>query len=757
MSALEPRPVLGIDRLVAEPGAWLRGRRVALLANQASLTSDHRPSVDALASALDGGLVALLTPEHGASGLEEDATAVPDGRDARTGLPVVSLYGPRRRPDADQLAGLDAVVVDLRDVGVRCYTYATSVALLLEAAAETGTEVLVCDRPAPLGGRVEGPALEPARRSFLAYLDVPFQHGLTLGEVARFHARRLGGAPLTVVAVEGWRRGEPEPSTFVPPSPGLPSPSAVALYPGLVALEGTALSEGRGTPLPFELVGGPDVDGHALARDLNDRSLAGVWARPVAFRPDAGKLAGRTCGGVQLHVSDPAALRPLEVAATLLGHLHDAGQVAWRASASMPWANDPDAGRPWHEPVEGLLVDALLGDASFRAVVEGEVSFEEVAEGWSTQHAGFLEEVAADLLYTPAPRPFGAAFGAAGAGRGARAGDEPGDAPEDPPEARRGAAEAASRPSGELGLGIDAGGSSTRWRLEGPAGTVAEGRLAPLAGHLYDDAGRADAETRVGELAAAVRAAALRETSTEGPAAVVAGVTGLAPAGEEAAWLRRTVAGRLGLPEAAVTVLDDVELAFGAAFPHADGVLVYAGTGAIAVARADGGRIRAGGHGYLLDDDGGGFSIGRAALRAVLRRADELGRAPDTPLARRLYEALGGDAWDRVRAHVYGGGRSAVAALLPVVARAAEDGDGDARAVLAWAGEELARLARVLLERCGDARPVALAGGVAKVGGALEASFRSGLPAGTRVLVVTEEPVQVAARRARAAATGRAP
>ena len=172
---------------------------------------------------------------------------------------------------------------------------------------------------------------------------------------------------------------------------------------------------------------------------------------------------------------------------------------------------------------------------------------------------------------------------------------------------------------------------------------------------------------------------------------------------------------------------------------------------------AAGQRIRAGGHGYLLDDDGGGFSIGRAALRAVLRRADDVGDAPDTALARRLYGAIPGADWDRVRAYVYGGGRGAVAALVPLVVQAAADGDGEARAILAWAGEELARLARVLLRRCGEARPVALAGGVAKVGGELEGSFRGALPPGTEVQVVTEEPVRVAARRARIAAQSAAP
>ena len=214
---------LGIDRLLEGPDGWLHKGRVALLANQASLTSGRRPTASALQAVLGDRLVALLTPEHGASGFEEDATAVPDGFDSRTGLPLHSLYGPRRRPDASLLAGLDAVVVDLRDVGVRCYTYATSVALLLEAAREAGTEVVVCDRPGLLGPRVDGPALEPARRSFLGYLDVPFQHGLTLGELMRLQARRLGGAPLRVVEVRGWRRSDADPGDFVPPSPGPPT------------------------------------------------------------------------------------------------------------------------------------------------------------------------------------------------------------------------------------------------------------------------------------------------------------------------------------------------------------------------------------------------------------------------------------------------------------------------------------------------------------------------------------------------------
>lgn len=725
------RSTLGIDRLLAEPERWLKGGRVALLSNQASVTSDHRPSATALQAALAGRLVALLTPEHGASGFEEDAASVPDGRDARTGLPVHSLYGPRRRPDPGLLREVDAVVVDLRDVGVRCYTYAASVALLLEVARETGTEVVVCDRPALLGSRLDGPALDPAGRSFLAYLDVPFQHGLTLGELMRLHARRLGGAPLRVLEVQGWRRGDADAGAFVPPSPGLPTPAAAALYPGLVALEGTELSEGRGTPLPFQLVGGPGVDGDALARDLNARGLQGVWARPLSFRPDSGKLGGRRCDGVQLHPTDMTRLRPLEVGAAALSALRSAGRLRWRRCEEMPWARHPDAGRSWHEPVEGWLVDALLGDASFRAVVEGEASFGDAAARWAQAHAAFLEEAAPELLYRPAPAAASASA----------------------PAAPRATGRKARRPAGAggCGLGLDAGGSSTRWRLEDEGGVVAEGRLAPLARHLFDAAGRADASARLDELAEAVLPAV-----PEGLSAMVGGVAGLAEGSAEASWLASELAARLGLAPERVRVLDDIEVAYRGAFPDGHGVVVVAGTGAIAVTRGTHGRLRAGGHGYLIDDDGGGFSIGRAALRAVLREADRLGAPPGGPLARHLYQAIGASDWDGVRAYVYGGGRQAVARLVPAVRAAAVAGDVEAQAILRWAGDQLARLASLVLARVGEPRPVALTGGVARVGGPLETAFRDGLPAPVEARTVLDEPVVTAARLARALARARA-
>lgn len=401
--------LLGIDRLVDDPAAYLGGaERVALLTNQACLTSDWVPSVDALQRAIGPALVGLLSPEHGPSGFGEDATAVEDRHDAHTGLPVLSLYGPRRKLAVEELRRFDAVVIDLQDVGVRCYTYATTMALLLEAARETAASgdadatvrVVVCDRPNLLGPRVDGPMLEPRLRSFLGYLPVPFQHGLTMGELARTYARLLGGVPLEVVPLAGWRRDDaPSGKPFVPPSPGLPSLAAVALYPGLVALEGTTLSEGRGTSLPFELLGGPGIDAYALARDVEAIALPGLRARPIDFTPESGKLRGRACAGVQLHVTEPGALRPLTAVARVLRSLTHAGVLSWVDSATLPWSSSPDAGEPWHEPVHGPLVDGLYGSDSLRLWIDGDGPVEALDAAWEPGHRAFLEDVDADLLY----------------------------------------------------------------------------------------------------------------------------------------------------------------------------------------------------------------------------------------------------------------------------------------------------------------------------------------------------------------------
>jgi len=369
----------GIDGLIADPGRFLAGRRVALLANQASLTADGTATLEALRTAPGIEVVALLAPEHGWSGSEEDATPIPDRRDPRTGLPLVSLYGPRRRPAPEVLRAFDAVVVDLQDVGVRCYTYATTVALLCEVAAETGTRVIVCDRPNPLGGRVDGPALDPARRSFLGYLAVRFQHGLTIGGLLAQFVRPLS-VDLRVAPVGDVGAAR---LPFVPPSPGLATLEAVRLYPGLVLLEGTNLSEGRGTTLPFQLLGAPWVEGYALAAALNRLDLPGLHFRPVTFRPRSDTHAGEVCHGVQLHVVEAALLRPLEAVVRVLRCLRESTDAfAWVDAGAMSWAEHPDAGAPWFEPARGPLIDALTGDDSLRRVIDGDLTWEDAEAAW---------------------------------------------------------------------------------------------------------------------------------------------------------------------------------------------------------------------------------------------------------------------------------------------------------------------------------------------------------------------------------------
>lgn len=374
---------LGIDALLAAPERYLEGRKVALLANQASLTSEGRPTLEVLRTHPGIELVALLTPEHGWSGYEDDATPIGDRRDARTGLALHSLYGPRRRPTAEVLAGVDAVVIDVVEVGVRCYTYATTAALVCEAAAETATRVVICDRPNLLGPRVDGPALDPAHRSFLGYLDIPFQHGRTLGEVVAWGVRDVG-VDLVVTPLAGVSPVARAPALFVPPSPGLPSAEAVALYPGLVLLEGTNLNEGRGTALPFQLLGAPWLDGYALAGQLNELGLPGLLCRPVSYVPRTDTHAGKLCHGVQLHVTNRKLLRPLEAVISILRHVkrEHADAFRWVPAAEKPWAELPGAGEPWHEPVTGYLVDALAGDESVRAVVDGAMSLYTARAAW---------------------------------------------------------------------------------------------------------------------------------------------------------------------------------------------------------------------------------------------------------------------------------------------------------------------------------------------------------------------------------------
>ncbi len=293
-------------------------------------------------------------------------------------------------------------------------------------------------------------------------------------------------------------------------------------------------------------------------------------------------------------------------------------------------------------------------------------------------------------------------------------------------------------------LGIDAGGSSTRWLLLDAAGEeLARGAGGPVSAIQL---GTDERGAVLGRLAALLQQA----SAVAKPTRVVAGVTGLEPGSPDASLLAATIAEALAVAQDAVSVMPDIHTAYLAAFRPGEGVLVYAGTGSIAFHLAVGGStIRAGGHGYLIDDAGGGYSIGREALKGVLRRWDEQGAPPRGHLASGIYASLGGDDWDTIRREVYGGGRARVAALTPVVSLAAARGDEDARLVLAAAGTELARLARIVCGRLGVVLPVMLAGGVARCGAPLTDALSAALPSGTRLGVTAREPVEAAALLAR--------
>jgi uncharacterized protein YbbC (DUF1343 family)/CubicO group peptidase (beta-lactamase class C family) len=318
----------GIDVLRAEGFARLRGKRVGLVTNHTGRAIDGVTTIDLLHKAPDVTLAALFSPEHGIRGLLDEK--VDSSVDERTGLPIHSLYGELRRPAPELLAGLDAIVIDLQDIGARFYTYTTTTAYVMEEAAKRSLPVFVLDRPNPINGwQIEGPTLDKEALGFVGYFPMPIRHGMTLGELARlFNGENKIGADLTVVEMKHWARGtwfDQAGLPWVNPSPNMRNLIQATLYPGIGAIEWTNISVGRGTDTPFEQVGAPWIDGVKLAEALNARRLPGISFYPVAFTPTSSKYANEECRGVFLVVTDRQALRPVRVGleiASALSRLH---------------------------------------------------------------------------------------------------------------------------------------------------------------------------------------------------------------------------------------------------------------------------------------------------------------------------------------------------------------------------------------------------------------------------------------------------
>ena len=376
-------PVLtGIDVLRAEGFARLAGAKVALLTNHTGIARDGTSTIDLLHGAKNLTLVALFSPEHGIRGTLDEK--VPSGRDEKTGLPIYSLYGETRRPTAAMLAGVDTIVIDLQDIGVRFYTYASTMGLVMEEAARRGIAVVVLDRPNPIDGwRIEGPITDEAVLGFTSYLRMPIRHGLTIGELARlFNGERKIGAKLTVVQMPRWRRDwwfDDTGAPWINPSPNMRSLTQATLYPGIGAIESSNISVGRGTDTPFEQLGAPWIDGLALAAALNARDIPGVRAYPIRFTPASSVYAGQACGGVSFTVTDRDALRPTRLGvevASALARLYP-GQYTLK----------PD--------------DRLIGSKATTARILGGEDPAAIAATWAADEAKWRLLRAKYLIYTP--------------------------------------------------------------------------------------------------------------------------------------------------------------------------------------------------------------------------------------------------------------------------------------------------------------------------------------------------------------------
>ncbi len=324
----------GIDVLEAHDFRELRKDsshvvRIGLVTNQTAVDAQGRRTADVLAHAPGVRLTAIFRPEHGIEGTL-DSTNIGDAKDPATGAAIYSVYGDsdaKRRPSAAALANVDEIVYDIQDVGVRFYTYESTLGYFLEAAAKAGKTILVLDRPNPLGGAVvQGPVADAGKESFVSYWQTPVRHGMTVGELAKmFNTERGIGAKLTVVTMEGWMRGDWFDATgrvWINPSPNMRSLNEAVLYPGIGMIEGTNISVGRGTDTPFEVLGAPWIDATTLAKTLNARELSGVRFVPVNFTPDASVYANKQCGGVNVIVTDRNALDSPEMGLEIAGALH---------------------------------------------------------------------------------------------------------------------------------------------------------------------------------------------------------------------------------------------------------------------------------------------------------------------------------------------------------------------------------------------------------------------------------------------------
>lgn len=385
---------LGLERLCGSYGDLIKGSRVGLVCNQASVIHGLNHSADILRAAEGVNLTALFGPQHGIRGdLQDNMIETPHTTDRETGLPVYSLYSETREPTEEMLRDVDVLVCDLQDIGCRIYTFIYTIANCMRVARRLGKRVVVCDRPNPIGGvAVEGNVLENGFESFVGQYPLPTRHGMTAGELARmFNEHWEIGCELEVVPLEGWSRELWFDETDVPwvmPSPNIPTVDSATVFPGTVHVEGTQMSEGRGTTRPFELAGAPYIEAAEFARSLEALNLPGVKFRPTNFQPTFQKHAGVTCGGVQIHVQDREVFKPVLTGVAIIKACHDSYGDAFR------WKEPP-----YEYVFDKNPFDVISGTDRMRKAFESGETLQEIEGSWQESLGHFLGEREKFLIY----------------------------------------------------------------------------------------------------------------------------------------------------------------------------------------------------------------------------------------------------------------------------------------------------------------------------------------------------------------------
>jgi uncharacterized protein YbbC (DUF1343 family) len=385
---------LGLETLLEAEPHRLRGARVGLICNQASVDHKFRHAADLLYEHPTVELRALFGPQHGIRGdVQDNMIETEHTVDRETGLPIHSLYSETREPTEAMLADLDVLVLDMQDVGCRIYTFAYTMANCMVAARKFGKKVIVCDRPNPINGvDVAGNVLEPEHASFVGQFSIPTRHGMTLGELARmFNEHFQLNCDLEVVKMEGWERNSWHDQTDAPwvmPSPNMPTLDSATVFPGTVHFEGTQLSEGRGTTRPFELIGAPYVEAEEYARRLNELDLRGVFFRSCIFRPTFQKHGGTSCGGVQIHVIDRNVFEPVMAGVAMVKVAHDLYPKEFR------WKEPP-----YEYVYDRNPFDVIAGTSSIRRAIEQGTAIEEIQKNWNEDLDGFRRVRETYLLY----------------------------------------------------------------------------------------------------------------------------------------------------------------------------------------------------------------------------------------------------------------------------------------------------------------------------------------------------------------------